>query len=149
MEIIRTTRYLPQRSRPRNSRVVFEKGLFEERVVKEPVRNAKIISETENVDLDEIAAQLEEAGYNLEDEPTLDNFNCFKDSIGKFARKVTTLAYCLDKLFAPSQRPQIITRVKDEGADYLYHNTMNNQHYNIQIASEIGDIKGMILSNCI
>lgn len=149
MEIIRTSHYLPTKSRPRSNRVIFEKGLFQEHGLKEPAKTTKLILEFENIDLEDISAQLEEAGDNLGNDPTLDNFLCFKDSIGKFARKVSSLAYCIDKIFTPWQRPHLITRVIDEGADYLYNKTMNGQQINIQIASEVGDIKGIILSNCI
>ena len=149
MEIIRTSRHLPAKSRPRNSRVTFEKTLPRESTPREPLNTAKIIFDTENIDLGEITAQLEEAGDNLGLDPTLDNFNSFKDSIGKFARKATSIAYCMDKILSSWQRPLVVTRVIDEGADYLYHNTMYGQQLNIRIASEVGDIRGMILSSCI
>ena len=149
MEIIRTSRYLPAKSRPRNSRVTFEKTSPRESPSREPLKTAKIIFDTDNIDLSEITAQLEEAGDNLGLDPTLDNFNCFKDSIGKFAQKATSIAYCMDKILSSWQRPLVVTRVIDEGADYLYHNTMYGQQLNIQIASEVGDIRGMILNSCI
>lgn len=149
MEIIRISPYVPAKSRRRNQRVSLTKGFTYADTVKEPITSAKLILETENIDLEEMSAQLEEAGENLGHDPSLDNFRCFKDSIGKFARTATSLAYCLDKIFNPRQRSHIITRVIDDEADYLYCTTMNSQYGNIRIASEIDDIKGMILSNSI
>jgi uncharacterized protein YaaR (DUF327 family) len=149
MEIIRTTPYSATRSRPRNNRVTFEKGLTLIGTVKEPLKPATLIVGDENVDLEAITAQLEEAGENLGNDPTLDNFLSFKDSMGKFARKATSIAYCIDKIFTPRQKSHVITRVVDEETDYLYNKTMSNQNFNIRIASEVDDIKGMILNNCI
>ena len=149
MEITRTSRYLPAKSRTRNNQVFFEKILLRAEDRQEPIKSAKLLSDYENVDLEEITAELEEAGDNLGIDPTLDNFNCFKDSIGKFAKKATSIAYCMDKILSTWQRPLVVTRVIDEGVDYLYHNTMYGQQLNIQIASEVDDIRGMILSNCI
>ena len=40
MEIIRTSRYLPAKSRPRNSRVTFEKTLPRESTPREPLNTA-------------------------------------------------------------------------------------------------------------
>ena len=149
MEIIRTSRYLPAKSSQRNNRVTFETTLLRDAPLKEPIQTAKLIFNSENIDLDEITAQLEEAGDNLGIDPTLDTFNCFKDSIGRFAKKATSIAYCMDKILSSWHRPLVVTRVIDEGADYLYHNIMYGQQLNIQIASEVDDIRGMILSNCI
>jgi len=113
----------------------------------EPVtRRARIIGD-EQGDLEEMAAQLEEAGDSLEDEPSLDNFNCFKDSVGRFARNVTRLAYRMEKVLIPRQRSQVVTSIIDEGGDYLYRTTMAGQQLHFQLAGEIGDIRGMILKN--
>ncbi len=149
MEIIRTTPYSPLRSRPRNNRVTVERGVTLIDSPKEPLKPVTLILDNEHVNLEEITAQLEEAGENLENEPSLDNFLFFKESMGKFARKATSMAYCMDKIFTPRQRSHVITRVVDKQTDYLYNTTMNNQNFNIRLASEIDDIKGMILSNCI
>ena len=149
MEIIRTSRYLPAKSRPRNNRVSIEKTLLRDHIGEEPIKIAKLIFDSDNIDLDELTSQLEEAGDNLEVDPTLDNFNCFKDSIGKFARKATSIAYCMDKILSSWRRPLVVTCVIDERTDYLYHNTMYAQQLNIKIASEVNDIRGMILSSCI
>ena len=149
MEIVRTTPYSPIKVRPRSHRVAFEKGLSRSETTREPAKSVGIMGETENFDLEEVTAQLEEAGETLENDPTFDNFLSFKDSIGKFARTATSLAYCFDKIFTPKQRSHVVTRVINKDADHLYGTTMSRQRFNIQIASEIDDIKGMILNNCI
>ncbi len=149
MEIIRTTPYSPLRTRPRSRRVVLEKGLSHGVSPQEPPTSGKLIPDDENFDLQEVTAQLEEAGETLENDPSLDNFLSFKKSMGKFARTATSQAYCFDKILTPRQRSHVVTRVIDKEADYLYDKTMTSQRFNIRIASEIDDIKGMILSNCI
>jgi uncharacterized protein YaaR (DUF327 family) len=149
MEIIRTTPYSPLRTRPRSQRVTFEKGLSRADSSAEPVNSAKAGVAAEHFNLDEVTAQLEEAGETLENDPTLSNFLSFKDSMGNFARTATSLAYCFDKIFSPRQRSHVITRVIDKEADQLYGKTMNSQRGNIRLAGEIDDIRGMILNNSI
>jgi uncharacterized protein YaaR (DUF327 family) len=149
MEIVRTTPHSPLKFRPRSRRVAFEQGLRRTESAREPAKSVSAMGIPEDFDLEEVTARLEEAGETLENDPTFDNFLSFKESMGKFARTATSLAYSLDKIFTPKQRSHLVTRVLDKNAAVLYGETMNSQRFNIGIASEIDDIKGMILNNCI
>ena len=146
---VRTTPYSPLKTRPRNQRVSFEKALSRAESNLQPAKATRQILETGTYDLDEVTAQLEEAGETLGNDPTFDNFQSFKESMGKFARTATSMAYCLDKIITPRQRSLVVTRTINKDAEYLYGKTMTDQRFNIGIASEIDDIKGMILNNCI
>ena len=149
MEIVRTTPYNPLKFRPRSRRVAFEQGLSRTETAWEPAKSVGSMGIIEDFDLEEVTAQLEEVGETLENDPTFGNFLSFKESMGKFARTATSLAYGFDKIFTPKQRSHVVTRVIDKNAAVLYGETMNSQRFNIRIASEIDDIKGMILNNCI
>jgi uncharacterized protein len=100
----------------------------------------------DKLELEDLKEELQDVGDDFEKEPTLANFRVFRDLIGKFAKKATSIAYRIEK--KPACRPGRtleIVAIIDRAADELYHLVMEGQQNRIRIAGRIANINGMII----
>jgi uncharacterized protein YaaR (DUF327 family) len=99
----------------------------------------------DKVELGYLQDQLQTAGENLENETTMANYLRYRDLLGRFAKKVMSIAYVIDTMGSGDQLCHEVVRVINKEADDLYHMVMCGQRYRIMIAGKIANIKGMIL----
>jgi uncharacterized protein YaaR (DUF327 family) len=96
--------------------------------------------------LEELRGKLFDAGEKLEKDPTIANLSVFRELIGAFAKKATSMAYRIETLKGDyGSRPLDIVTVIDREVDELYHLVMQGQQARIRIAAKISSIKGLIV----
>ncbi len=112
----------------------------------ELTRQEEKIQDNDRQELESLREKLFDAGDNLEKEPTMANLAAFRDLIGKFARKATSMAYKMETFTSEyGGRPLDIITVIDKEVDELYHLVMQGQQSRIKIAAKISSIKGLIV----
>lgn len=92
--------------------------------------------------------EIDQAGDTLEQEPTLDNFNKFRDLLSRLAKRVNTEAYRLEKIGGTPLNPRYfeVIRVINEEADKLYKLILNEQRNRMAIIEKVIGIKGLVVN---
>ncbi|GFO61643.1 hypothetical protein GMST_39680 [Geomonas silvestris] len=97
-------------------------------------------------ELQRLKEEIDEAGSNLENQPTIANFKIFRNLLGTLARKVTSEAYRMELLAGGlTGRTHEVITVIDKEADLLYHLIMREQKDHIRIVAQIVKIKGLVV----
>lgn len=132
--------------RPRNNRVIVIRNDAPSLFSRELARKEEKLLDIDRLELDDLREELQDVGESFEKEPTLANFRVFRDLIGRFARKATSLAYRVDKLkLAGPNRILEIVSVIDKRADEIYHLVMEGERDRFSLAGKIANINGMIV----
>ena len=97
-------------------------------------------------ELQRLKEEIDEAGTNLENQPTIANFKIFRNLLGTLARKVSSEAYRMELLAGGlTGRTHEVITVIDKEADLLYHLIMREQKDHIRIVAQIVKIKGLVV----
>jgi uncharacterized protein YaaR (DUF327 family) len=132
---------------PRNNRVIVIRNDAPSLFSRELARKEEKILDLDRMELEDLRDELQGMGENFEKEPNIANFRVFRELIGRFARKATSLAYRVEKMKSngPDRILEIVAII-DRSADELYHLVMEGQRDRFFIASRIANINGMIVS---
>jgi len=97
-------------------------------------------------ELQRLKEEIDEAGTNLEKEPTIANFKIFRGLLGSLARKVNAEAYRMELLSGGfTGRTHEVITVIDKEADLLYHLIIREHKDHIRIVAQIIKIKGLVV----
>lgn len=99
-------------------------------------------------EVERLKKEIDDAGEQLEREPTLGNFFKFKELLGEIAKRISAEAYRLHKIGGTPQNPryyEIITIINSE-ADQLYKLLLHEQKNNVEITAKVIGIKGLIVN---
>ncbi|MDO9067945.1 MAG: YaaR family protein [Deltaproteobacteria bacterium] len=91
--------------------------------------------------------EIENAGDKLMQEPTLTNFEKFRDLLSKLAKRITAEAYRLEKFGGTAQNPryfEIITIINSD-ADKLYKLIVQENRDSMAITAKVIGIKGLVV----
>ena len=134
------------RIRPQNSRVIVIRNEAPSLFSRELARKEEIILDLDSMELDDIREELQEIGESFEKDPTLANFRIFREMIGRFARKATSLAYRIEKIKGNRHNCILeIVSIIDRNADELYRLVMEGERDRLSLAKRIANINGMIV----
>lgn len=103
--------------------------------------------DTYEQEVDKLREEINQAGENLEKEPTLSNFKRFRDLLSILAKRISTEAYHLEKIGGTPQNPryfEIITVINAE-ADHLYNLIIKENKDHLAITAKVIGIKGMVV----
>jgi uncharacterized protein YaaR (DUF327 family) len=132
--------------RPQNNRVIIIRSETPSIFSRELNKQEERFLDIDKLELEDLKEELQDVGDCFEREPTLANFRLFRELIGKFAKKATSLAYRIErKTISRSSRTLEIVAIIDRKADELYHLVMEGQQDRLRIASRIANINGMIV----
>jgi uncharacterized protein YaaR (DUF327 family) len=132
--------------RPQNNRVIVIRSEAASIFSRELKRQEEKILDVDKLELEDLKDALQDVGDGFEREPTLANFRIFRELIGKFAKKATSMAYRIEKKTSyRSGRTLEIVAIIDRAADELYHLVMEGQQNRVRIAGRIANISGMII----
>jgi uncharacterized protein len=131
--------------RPQSNRVIVIRNEAPSLFAKELTRKEEKIFDVDCLELEDLKEELHEIGESFEKEPTIANFRIFREMIGRFARKATSLAYRIEKVNDRRGSILEIVSIIDRNADALYHLVMQGQQNRFSIASRIASINGMIV----
>jgi uncharacterized protein len=131
--------------RPQNNRVIVIRNEAPSLFARELTRKEEKIFDVDRLELEDLKEDLQDMGECFEKEPTLVNFRIFREMIGRFARKATSLAYRIEKVNDRRGSILEIVSIIDRNADALYHLVMQGQQNRFCIASRIASINGMII----
>jgi uncharacterized protein YaaR (DUF327 family) len=99
-------------------------------------------------EVEELKRGIDEAGDQLEKEPTLANFHKFRELLGQIAKRISAEAYRLNKIGGTPQNPryyEIITIINSE-ADQLYKLLLQEQRKHMEITAKVIGIKGLVVN---
>jgi uncharacterized protein YaaR (DUF327 family) len=134
------------RVRARNDRVIVIRNDVPSLFSKELARKEEAIVDVDRMELEDLRDELNDAGECFEAEPNLVNFRLFREMIGRFARKATSLAYRVDKIRGNRNNSILeFISIIDRSADELYRHVMEGERGRVSLASRIADINGMIV----
>ncbi len=86
----------------------------------ELIRQEEKLQDNDRQELENLRERLFDAGEKLEKEPTMANLAVFRELIGKFARKATSMAYRMETIANEyGGRPLDIVTVIDKEVDEL------------------------------
>jgi uncharacterized protein len=132
--------------RPQSNRVIVIRNDAPSLFARELARKEETILDVDRFELEDLKEELQEIGESFEKEPTIANFRVFREMIGRFARKATSLAYRIEKVKNIHSGSILeIVSIIDRSADELYHLVMQGQQSRFFIASRIANINGMII----
>lgn len=97
--------------------------------------------------LQDLKDEIEQAGSDLEREPTIANFRTYRDLIATLAKTVTSNAYRLERVGGTSLNPRCfeIVTVIDREADNLLRLIMTENKDRLAITNKIMELKGLIV----
>lgn len=95
-------------------------------------------------ELQELKQEIDQAGDNLDKDPSMANFKTFRTLIAQLSRKVLTGAYKLELKNGPNSCHELIT-VIDKKADELYRLIMGEQKDRLSITHKIMELKGLVV----
>lgn len=134
------------KSRQQNNRAIAIRSSSSPLFSRELSRQEGRIINFDKLELDELRDKLQDAGDSLEREPTMANYRVYRERLGAFAKKATSLAYRIENISTScASRPHEVVMVINKEADELYHLVMQRQQNPVRIASKIANIKGMII----
>ena len=131
--------------RPQSNRVIVIRNDAPSLFARELTRKEEKILDVDRLELEDLKEELQYMGESFEKEPTLANFRIFREMIGRFARKATSLAYRIEKVKNGCGSILEIVSIIDRSADELYHLVMQGQQSRFCIASRVANINGMIV----
>jgi uncharacterized protein YaaR (DUF327 family) len=132
--------------RPQSNRVIVIRNDTPSPFARELTRKEEKILDVDCLELEDLKEELHDIGESFEKEPTIANFRVFREMIGRFARKATSLAYRIEKVKNVRSGSILeIVSIIDRNADALYHIVMQGQQNRFNIASRIASINGMII----
>lgn len=106
------------------------------------------VNETINIELDSLREEIAEAGDALEKEPSMEEFNHFRDLIKALTEKVTKEAYRLKTVGFYRKRQYVqykIISTIDEELSSLYKLIISENKNHLAIAGKIISLKGLVL----
>lgn len=97
-------------------------------------------------ELQELKREIDQAGDNLDKDPSMANFKTFRTLIAQLSRKVLTGAYKLELKSGPNSPSchELIT-VIDQKADELYRLIMGEHKDRLKITHKIMELKGLVV----
>ncbi|RQW83205.1 MAG: DUF327 family protein [Geobacter sp.] len=101
--------------------------------------------DTEKQSLKDLRDKLFDAGDRLEQEPSPANLAEFRELIGTFAKKATSMAYRFESMGSYIGSNLGLVSVIDKEVDELLRLVMQGQQARIAIAAKISTIKGLII----
>lgn len=101
--------------------------------------------DTEKQSLKDLKDKLFQAGDRLEQEPSPANLAEFRELIGTFAKKATSLAYRFEFMGSYIGNDLGFVSIIDKEVDELLRLVMQGQQARIAIAAKISTIKGLII----
>jgi len=101
--------------------------------------------DTEKQALEDLRAKLFDAGDRLEQDPSPANLAAFRELIGTFAKKATSMAYRFESMGGYIGSELGLVSVIDKEVDELLRLVMQGQRARIDIAAKISTIKGLII----
>ncbi len=130
----------------RSNRVIVIRNDVPSLFSRELTRQEEKVLDLDQLELEELKEQLEDAGVIFENQPTIVNFRIFREVIGRFVKKALSVAYRVEKKQGkrPSWTHEIVV-VIDKAADELLNLVMQGQKDRITLAGRIANIKGMIV----
>jgi len=136
----------PVKFRPQSNRIIVIRSEASSIFSRELNKQEEKVLDIDKLELEDLREELEDVGEHFESQPTITNYRAFRESISKFAKKATSVAYRLEKKTGnrPSWTHELVMII-DKAADELYHLVMQGQQNRIRIASKIAGIKGMIV----
>ncbi len=97
------------------------------------------------MEFEQLRAEIDEAGSALDDCPSLEEFNKFRDLMRSLTQKVSKQAYKLKTVGVYSHKKyQIVSTINTELND-LYRLILSEQKNRIAIASKIIKLKGLVV----
>ncbi len=101
--------------------------------------------DTEKQSLKDLRDKLFHVGDRLEEEPSPANLVEFRQLIGTFAKKATSMAYRFESMGSLFGSNLGLINVIDKEVDELFQLVMQGQRARIDIAAKISTIKGLII----
>lgn len=98
-------------------------------------------------EIEELRKEIEIVGDSIEKEPTIPNFQHFRNILSRLAKRINSEAYRLEKCGGTPQNPryyEIITTIDFE-ADALYNLIIREQKNNMAITAKVICIKGLVV----
>lgn len=98
-------------------------------------------------EIEELRKEIEIVGDSIEKEPTIPNFQHFRNILSRLAKRINSEAYRLEKCGGTPQNPryyEIITTIDFE-ADALYNLIIREQKNNMAITAKVISIKGLVV----
>lgn len=98
-------------------------------------------------EIERLSSDIDQYGDQLEKEPTLENFQKFRDLLSKLVTRISNEAYRLEKIGGTPQNPryyEIITVINNK-ADQLYGLIVNRQRDRLAITASVIGIKGLVV----
>jgi uncharacterized protein len=97
-------------------------------------------------ELQELKREIDQAGEELDQDPTMARFKTFRTLITQLSRKVLTSAYKLELQNGPnSPSCHEVIQVVDRAADELYRLIMSEQKDRLKITHKIMELKGLVV----
>ena len=97
-------------------------------------------------ELQELKREIDEAGDQLDKEPSMANFKAFRALITQLSRKVLTGAYKVQMQSSPNSPNCLeLVTVIDQKADELYRLVMGEQKDRLKITHKIMEMKGLVV----
>jgi uncharacterized protein YaaR (DUF327 family) len=100
---------------------------------------------TEKQALEDLRNKLFDAGDRLEQDPSPANLAEFRELIGTFAKKATSMAYRFESMGGYTGRELGLVSVIDREVDELLRLVLQGQRARIDIAAKMSTIKGLII----
>lgn len=136
----------PARFRPQSNRVIVIRSEASSIFSRELNKQEDKVLDIDKLELEDLREELQDVGDCFEKEPTLANFRIFRELLGKFAKKATSLAYRIEKkTIGRSNRTLEIVAIIDRKADEIYHLVMQGQRDRLWIAGRMASINGMLI----
>jgi len=111
-------------------------------------RQEEKLLDIEKQSLNDLRDKLFQAGDRLEQEPSPANLAEFRELIGSFAKKATSMAYRFETTSSFIGSDLGLVSVIDKEVDELLRLVMQGQKARLEIAAKISTIKGLIVKLC-
>lgn len=108
-------------------------------------RQEEKLLDIEKKSLNDLRDKLFQAGDRLEQEPSPANLAEFRELIGSFAKKATSMAYRFETTSSFIGSDLGLVSVIDKEVDELLRLVMQGQKARLEIAAKISTIKGLIV----
>lgn len=97
------------------------------------------------LDLEELKRDIDEAGEALEREPSLEEFNHFRDLIRALTKKVSKEAYRLRTVGFSFRKQYTIVATINEELNSLYRLVISEQKNHLSIANKVIKLRGLVV----
>ncbi len=110
------------------------------------IEEEKQVSHNSKTDLEELKREIDETGAILEQNPSIEEFNYFRDLIKTLTEKVSKEAYRLRTVgFSFSNKEYNIVQVINEELNSLYKLIMSEHKNHLAIVNRVIKIKGLVV----